>query len=139
MLRWMTQVLSKPVHVRVFANGDSANGRDLILKPGEVEDMSDLKRLAGKHINGCTGERNIHVLNLTYRQSLCGCGCQWPPHAIADDRMPPRCAAGACRVFNEFGIEVFSPTKVKDGDNLFLVLPDRLFIMPGWEVGHKVR
>lgn len=74
MLRWMTQVLTNPVRVRVFPNGDSTNGRDLILKPGEVEDMSDLKRLAGKHIRGCFGEKARPVLNLIYSQSLCGCG-----------------------------------------------------------------
>lgn len=50
-----------------------------------------------------------------------------------------RCVAGGnCRVFDQYGYEVSSLQGLKDDQMLFLVLPDRLFVWPGFHVGHKV-
>lgn len=41
-------------------------------------------------------------------------------------------------MFDQYGYEVSSLQGLKDDQMLFLVLPDRLFVWPGFHVGHKV-
>lgn len=50
----------------------------------------------------------------------------------------PACAAGDCRVFTHYGYEVKSLGALSEGQQLFLVPPDRHFVWPTFGVGHRV-
>lgn len=50
----------------------------------------------------------------------------------------PDCAAGDCRVFTHYGYEVKSLGALSEGQQLFLVPPDRHFVWPTFGVGHRV-
>ena len=50
----------------------------------------------------------------------------------------PACAKGDCRVFTHFGYEVKSLGALTEGQQLFLVPPDRHFVWPTFGVGHRV-
>lgn len=82
---------------------------------GESRPLSDLTLRPEEH----KGARDL-------RQSA---GTLWAPCAAVES---------GCRVFDRYGYEVRSLSALREGDSLFLVPADRLFVWPTFHVGHRV-